>query len=73
MEKGMARVKAMKMVKDSESRSFVRRQEQEAGAGPRRRQQAVGRERQSRNGLFASTLLKMESWISIQRFGRNQR
>jgi hypothetical protein len=32
MEKGMARVKAMKMVKDLESRSFVRRQEQEAGA-----------------------------------------
>ena len=32
--------------KDSECQPFARRQEQEAGAGPRRRQQAVSREQQ---------------------------
>jgi len=61
MVKEMEKGKAMKTAKDSESQLFVRRQEQEAGAGPRRRQQVVGRERQSRDGLFASMFQKMES------------
>ena len=44
MGKAMAKGKAMKMAKDSESRSFVRRQEQEPGAAEGRRQRAECRE-----------------------------
>jgi hypothetical protein len=46
--KAMVMGKAMKMAKDSESQPFARKQEQEAGAGKNRKQQAEGRKQKAR-------------------------